>query len=114
MGTFCVYIQEALRKKFNLNVNMYILRKKKHIHFCSEKGLLSFDESDGILAFIYNWWSKCKLLFENYEIVYPHLITSICWKYDHIIFRKKMQTEQLQHHHKVLDNLTENFLNILC
>ena len=48
-----------------------------------------FNKSDEILAFVYKQWSKSKIFFENYEMVYPQLITSIRWKYIYVHFRRK-------------------------
>ena len=89
MKTFCVYIQEAFRKKLDLKVSVCVSKKKKFVHFGFEKCLLSYDKSDEILAFIFKQWSKKKMLFENCEMIYHQLITFIHWNYDYVIFRKK-------------------------
>ena len=39
--------------------------------------------------FISDEWEKRKIVFEDYKIIYPFLITSLKWKFDYVFFERK-------------------------
>ena len=51
MKTFCIYIKEALRQKFDLTVSVYILKKKGLAHFVFNNSFLSYENIKAILNF---------------------------------------------------------------
>lgn len=77
------------KKRFKINVDIFVLRKKCNVHFAFEKILTSYYFFDKLILFAKSEWEKRKFFFDNYEMVNPKSIVSLKWKNDYIFFQKK-------------------------
>lgn len=64
--------------------------KKRLVYFAFKRGLLSFDKHGEIIQFIYKEWANGEMYFDDYEIIYTQLMSSVRLRYDYFIFRKKL------------------------
>ena len=47
---------------------------------------MSYPFYDEIIHFVYEEWEQRKCFFEDYEMIYPCVITSLHWKLDYVFF----------------------------
>ena len=106
MNTFCEYIKDEIKKEFNIPVDVFVSRKEKLVNFAFESFFSFYDE---LIRFVYVKWEQRRFLM-SYEMVYPRLITSLCWKFDYVFFNEwKMQKCE----HELLDRLVDEFLSAI-
>ena len=41
MKTLCRYLKDQIQNELHINVDVFISRKKKHVHFTFEKSMMS-------------------------------------------------------------------------
>ena len=88
MKTFLVILQTRLKKDYaDLNVHFYLSRRSKFVHMGLDLPLNKIGHTEEILETIENFWSE-KKTDDKFKYVYPHLIYSMKWKFDYIIFEK--------------------------
>ena len=75
-------------KKFSIKADVYI-SKKRHVHIAFRKPISDLDCFDRIPEFISEEWKKRKFFFEEHELIYTRLITSLKWRFDHVFFKKE-------------------------
>ena len=106
MNTFCEYIKDEIKKEFNIPVDVFVSRKEKLVNFAFESFFSFYDQ---LIRFVYVKWEQRRFLM-SYEMVYPRLITSLCWKFDYVFFNEwKMQKCE----HELLDRLVDEFLSAI-
>ena len=84
----CIYKRRD-KKRFRIDVEIFVSRKKRYAHFAFEKILISYPFFDKLISFVKNEWEKRKIFFDSYEMVYPRLILSLKLKNDYVFFQKK-------------------------
>ena len=52
MNSFCVCLSEALQSKFDIDVNIFVLKKKKIIHLSLQKPLIQYPFYKRVITFI--------------------------------------------------------------
>ena len=79
MNIFCCYIRNELSKKFKIEVDVF-MSKKKLAHFAFYKPLISYSFFDEIIDFVVCRWEERINFFTNFKMIYPRLNHSIKWK----------------------------------
>ena len=87
MNIFCYCIKEELFKKFRIEVDIFV-SKKKLVHFAFSRPLISYSFFDDIFEFVVCQWEDRRNYFSNYKMIYLHLNHSMRWKHDYIFFEK--------------------------
>ena len=82
MKVFCCYLKDALSKKISLDADVFVSRKKKHVHIAFKIPISEYEFFDRLIDSISDEWEKRKIFFEDYKMIYPRLITSLKWKFD--------------------------------
>ena len=92
MNSFCVCLSEALQSKFDIDENVFVLKKtKKIIHLLLQKPLIQYLFYKRIITFIRKYWEEKKYICEPYILRYPKLNQSIKWRFDYIISFKSRE-----------------------
>ena len=99
---FCHYLKDALFKKFSLSVDVFVSRRKKHVHIAFKIPISEYESFDDLIDFLSNEWEKRKICFGSYKMVYHRLIDSMKWKFDYVFFEKKKE--------KVMENSVQERL----
>ena len=104
-----------MRKIFRIDVEIFVSRKKRYVHFAFEKILINFFFFffDELTSFIENKWEKRKIFFNNYEMVNPRLISSLKWKNDCVFSGKKKKEKIMATEHHFADNLCEKIIDFI-
>ena len=90
MKRFCIYIyRRSTEKIFDINISVFISKKKRHMHFVFYNVFLSFENYDDMTNFSQKM-DQTKKHFSDYTMNYPKMISSTKWKYDYVVFRKKI------------------------
>ena len=69
---------------------MYSVRLKKHVYIAFDRPLMSLGNTVEILQLE---WQKCRDWSTHEAVKFPHLIHGIHWRYDYLIFRKKVKKD---------------------
>ena len=75
MKVFCCYLKDALSKKISLDADVFVSRKKKHVHIAFKIPISEYESFDRLIDFISDEWEKRKIIFEDYKMIFPGLIT---------------------------------------
>ena len=79
------------KKKYEIIVNVFVSKKKKLVLLAFENSLMSYPFFDEIIHFVYKEWEQRKCFFEDYEMIYPCVITSLHWKFDYVFFFQRIK-----------------------
>ena len=52
MKVFCWYLKDALSKKFSLDADVFVLRKKKHVYIACKIPISEYESFDRLIDFI--------------------------------------------------------------
>ena len=64
MNSFCRCLRQALIEKFNIDVDIYVSKKKKKLVYLSlMKPLMSYENVKAINNFIRTYWNQQKYFF---------------------------------------------------
>ena len=88
MNSFCQCLRLALLEKFNIDVNVFVSKKKKLLHLSLEKPLISYQSVKEIVSFVRNYWRQQKYFYPDYFYIRPRLNQSLKWRYDYIFLVK--------------------------
>ena len=91
MKVFCCYLKDGLSKKFSFDADVFVSRKKKHVHTAFNIPISEYESFDRLTYFILDEWEKRKVIFEDQNMIYPRLITSLKWKFDYVFFERKVK-----------------------
>ena len=58
MKVFCCYLKEALCDKFSLDVDVFVSRKKHHVHIAFKIPISEYESSDKLIEFLLKEWEK--------------------------------------------------------
>lgn len=89
MKLFSISLKNAIWKKFTIRPDIFVSKKKKHIHIAFKKPFICYELFNELLNFVEKEWEKRREFFLNYEIIYPHLITSLKRRYDYLFCERK-------------------------
>ena len=56
MNRFCRDLKLSLLRRFNIDVDVYISKRKKLVHMSLEKPLFSYQYSEEIINFVNGFW----------------------------------------------------------
>ena len=87
MKVFCYYLKEALLKEFSVDVDVFVSKKRRHVHIAFKIPIPEYQSFDQLIEFIAKEWGK--FFFSDYKMTYPRLINPMRWKSDNV--RKIMQ-----------------------
>ena len=88
MNNFCRNLRLSLSQRFNIDVDVYVSKKKKLVHMSLVKLLLSYRSFKEITEFVKNYWQKRKFFFPGNSFIYPKLNESLKWRYDYVLIVK--------------------------
>ena len=88
MNNFCRHFRLSLSQKFNIDVDVYVSKKKKLVHMSLVKPLLTYHSFKEIIEFVKNYWQKREFIFPGYFFIYPKLNQSLKWRYDYVLIVK--------------------------
>ena len=108
MKVFCCYLKDALSKKSSLDADVFVSRKKKHVHIAFKIPISEYEFFDRLIDSISDEWEKRKIFFEDYKMIYPRLITSLKWKFDYVFFERKAKMEN-----NTLEKLCNKIVDII-
>ena len=108
MKVFCCYLEDALSKKSSLDADVFVSRKKKHVHIAFKIPISEYEFFDRLIDSISDEWEKRKIFFEDYKMIYPRLITSLKWKFDYVFFERKAKMEN-----NTLEKLCNKIVDII-
>lgn len=112
MKVFCVFIKEKISEKFGIDVDLFISRKKRLVHFAFKKPLTSHVFFNYLIVFVKNEREKRQRFLENYEIINPRFVYSLKWRFDYVFFQlKKGKMERRQQNE--LENICDNITNAI-
>ena len=60
MNVFCCYIKEELSKKFTIEADVFVSKKKELVHFPFTRPLISYPFYDEIVDFVVDQWEERK------------------------------------------------------
>ena len=90
MKTFLIALEKALKKdQANLEFQFYLSRRSKFVHMGLDVPLISIEKHQEIIDFIEKYWNN-KKTDDKFEFESPRLISATEFKFDYIIFRKKL------------------------
>lgn len=110
MKVFCVFIKEKISEKFGIDVDVFISRKKRLVHFAFKKPLTSHLFFNYLIVFVKSEWEKRQRFLENYEIINPRFVYSLKWRFDYVFFqlkKGKMERRQQNELENICDNITD-------
>ena len=88
MKVFCCFLKDWIWKKFSIKIDV-LISKKKNIHISFKKSFSDCECFDAVLKFISKEWEKRNIFCDNYELIYPRMITSLKWHFDYVLFERK-------------------------
>ena len=94
MSNFCRNLSDALYSKFNLDIDVFVSKKKKLVHLSLRNPLMTYLNYKEIPTFIARHWKERKHFCSPYILQYPSLNQSIKWRYDYIIASRKRYSQQ--------------------
>ena len=103
MNNFCIHLRLSLSQRFNIDVDVYVSKKKKLIHMPLVKLLFSYRSFEEIIDFVKSYWQKRKFFFPGYFFIYPKLKQSLKWRYNYVLIAKNKPTT------KKMDDLLGRF-----
>ena len=83
---FCCYLKDALSKKFSLDPDVFVSRKKKYVHAAFKISSSECESFERLVDLISDQWEKRKIFFEDYKMIDLRLITSLKWIFDYVFF----------------------------
>ena len=73
MRVFCEHIREIVLNRFGIEIDAFISRKRKLVHFAFRQPLLSYTFCNELLHFVRKEWKASDVFFEDNEIFFPRL-----------------------------------------
>ena len=86
INNFCKALTDSLRSEFEIEVEVYVSKKKKMVHMSLIKPLVLSSFFKDIIRFVRRFWGRRQQLYPGYFFVQPILNQSIKWRFDYIIF----------------------------
>ena len=78
-----------IKKKFTLDADVFVSKKKKHVHIAFTISISQYGSFDRLTDFISNEWEIRKIFSDDYKIIYLRLIILLKWKFGYIFFGRK-------------------------
>ena len=116
MKVFCHYLKQALYEKLSLEVDVFAFKKERHAHLAFKLPISDYESFDKMIDFISGHWEKRKVFFDDYQMVYLRLISSIKFTFDYVFFEKKKRNAKTTKHtrkqlcDKIVDVIGETFI----
>ena len=88
MNNFCRQLRLSLSQRFNIDVDVYVSKKKKLVHMSLVKPLFSYCFFKEIIDFVKCYQQKRKFFFPGYFSIY----LSLKWRYDYVLIVKNKPT----------------------
>ena len=94
MNIFYKCLSEPVFKRFNIEADVFVSKKKKLVHIAFERPLISYYFFDELINFIEHYWHEHKYFYTGYYFVYPRLNQSLKWKNDYIFFEPRLKNKK--------------------
>ena len=94
MNVFCLCLASSICKKFRIEAEVFVSKKKKLVHTALEKPLISYYFFDELINFVEQYWEERKFSFKDYYFNYPRLNQSLKWKNDYMFFQKRIKNKR--------------------
>ena len=63
MNIFCRCLSESIFKRFNIEADVFVSKRKKLVHIAFERALISYYFFDELINFIEHYWHERKYFF---------------------------------------------------
>lgn len=113
MNNFCRGLTDALCSEFDIDMDVFVSKKKKIVHLSLYKPLISYSYFKDIIRFIQTYWKERKHFFSSYLLQYPLLNQSVKWRFDYIIAATKNIDNKRNKMDALLDRFYEDIENAL-
>lgn len=80
MNVFCCYVKYKLFRKFKVEIDAFVSKKKKLVHFAFYKPLISYPFCDEIIDFVASRWGERRNFLAFHGMIYPRLDHKMKWK----------------------------------
>ena len=80
MNNFCQVLTDFLKSKFEIEVEVFVSKKKEAVHMSLMKPQLSYEFCNDMIRFIRKFWNWRQKFYPGYFFVYPKLKQSIKWR----------------------------------
>ena len=87
MSVFREHIKNSISNRFGNEIDVFVSRKRFD-YFAFKQPLLSYPFYKELFHFVGKKKESLRDFFEDYEIVFPHLISSLRWIYEFVFFQK--------------------------
>ena len=105
MNKFCQVLADSLMEEFEIEVDVFVSKKKKIVHMSLMNSYKFFKK---IINFIKSYWYRRQKFYPVYFFVYPKLNQSLQWRFDYIIVGNNRYKSK-----KNMDNLLDRFFEQL-
>ena len=95
MNNFCRGLKASIRSAFNLEVDVFVSKKKKYVHNIFLNPLVSYPYFEELIVFIRKDLLKRTYFYPGYFIRYPKFTQSLKWRYDYILMEKRKKMGDL-------------------
>ena len=83
---FCCYLKDAISKKFSLDIDEFVSKRKRHVHIAVKMSISEYETFGRLIDSIPHEWEKRKIFFNAYKMIYPRLISSLKLKFKICLF----------------------------
>ena len=78
-----------MEKRIGLSVEIFVSKKKKHVHFAFKKALSLHSCPNELVFFVRKEWEKRDMFSGQYKMCFLKLVHSAQWRFDYPFSRKK-------------------------
>ena len=83
------YLKQALHKTFSLVADVFVSKKKRHVHITFTIPISQYQSFDRLIDFISKEREQRKIFSYDYKMLYPRLLSSLKWTFDYLFFEEK-------------------------
>ena len=77
MNIFCRCLSDSIFKKFKIEVDVFVFKKKKLVHIAFKRRSSSYCFFHELTNIIEHYWNERKYFFSGYQFTYPRLSQSL-------------------------------------
>ena len=86
---FSNLLSERMKEKFpEVKMDFYVSRRKNYVHMGLESPLFLYTQNQQITDELWSFMSD--ELDKRFKLMFSQLIATVKWKYDYVIFQKKV------------------------
>ena len=86
-----------MERRIGLSVEIFVSKKKKHVHFAFKKALSSHSCPNELVFFVRKEWENRNIFSGQYKMCFLKLVHSAQWRFDYLFFQKKNLSTRLEY-----------------